>query len=192
MSSQSITAVEKLYVAYFSRPADTAGLQYWSTILDSNPNAIQQITHDFALSREYLDTYSLSSNRATVDAVYQHLFGRAAETGGLDYWTPLLDNHTITIDNVVTQVAAGAQGSDLFAFNAKVAVATSFTAHLDLPEEQSAYTGTTALKIASDFVATVKDLSSAATAMDPGVIDGVIAHIVGSPQGVDYGHMPMV
>ena len=81
---------------------------------------------------------------------------------------------------MVTQIAAGAQGTDLFAYNAKVAAATEFTERLDLPAEQTAYSGAAANKIAVDWIAGIKDLQSAARAMDPGVIDDVIARIVGS------------
>lgn len=170
--------IQKLYVAYFSRPADFAGLSYWNGVMNTDPNGYQVISHQFATSAEYQATYGGLSHRDAVNEVYVHLFGRAAESAGLDYWTPLLDNGAITLDNVVTQVAAGAQGSDLFAYNAKVAVSTSFTQHLDLSNEQQAYSGAHANGIAIDFIATVKDLASASAGMDPGNIDSVISHIV--------------
>lgn len=179
MADANITAVQKLYVSYFSRPADAAGLTYWTGQLSSNPNALQELSRQFSVSQEYLDTYAGMDTRAKVAEVYDNLFGRAAETAGVDYWANLLNNNQITIDNMVTQIAAGAQGTDLFAFNAKVAASTEFTARLDQPNEQSAYSGTAANKIAVDWIASVKDLQSAAMAMDPGVIDGVIARIVG-------------
>ncbi len=185
-SADSINAVEKLYVAYFSRPADYAGLQYWANVYEQNPAALQQMSHDFSTSAEYHRMYGLSSNRDVVNAVYQNLFGRAAETAGLDYWAPLLDKGAITIDNVVTAIAAGAQNTvqqDLFVYNAKVAVATAFDARLDLPVEQTSYTGDAASKIAFDYLAQVKDLGSAASHMDPGAIDAVIAQIVASHTG---------
>jgi hypothetical protein len=183
MSTEGINAVQKLYVAYFSRPADYSGLQYWVNVYDQNPAALQQMSHDFSTSAEYHRMYGLSSNRDIVNAVYEHLFGREAEQGGLDYWTPLLDNGAITIDNVVTKIAAGAQNNDLFAYNAKVAVATAFDARLDTPVEQSSYAGDAASKIAFDYLAQVKDLNSAASHMDPGAIDAVIAQIVASHSG---------
>jgi hypothetical protein len=173
-----INDVQKLYVAYFSRPADADGLQFWSHILATDSTGYQQISHAFATSAEYKATYAGMDNRAVVNAIYEHLFGRAAESTGLDFWTNALNNGAMTVDNMVTQVAAGAQGSDLLAYNAKVAVSTSFTARLDQPNEVKAYSGDHANQIAIDFIATVKDLQSAASAMDPGVIDGVITHIV--------------
>jgi hypothetical protein len=173
-----INEVQKLYVAYFSRPADPGGLQYWADQLANNPNGYQNISHEFSTSAEYHAAYGGLDNRAVVGAVYQHLFGRAAESAGVDYWANLLNKGLITVDNVVTQVAAGAQGSDAFAYNAKVAVAAAFTDRLDLPTEQKAYAGTHSNGLAIDFIAGVKDLQSAASARDPGVIDTLITKMM--------------
>lgn len=190
MATDVNTEVEQLYVAYFSRPADPGGLSYWTNILTNDPNGYQKISASFAASQEYHDTYAGMDNSAVVNAVYEHLFGRPAETSGLNYWSNLLDQHKITIDNVVTQIATGAQGSDLFSYNAKVAVATEFTAHMDTPAEQQAYTTMAAAQIAINYIEAVKDLQTAAAAMDPGNIDMTIAKIVGSPTGVaDAAHL---
>ncbi|MGB9109151.1 MAG: DUF4214 domain-containing protein [Telluria sp.] len=180
MATDVKTEVEKLYVAYFSRPADVGGLNYWMNILSTDPGGYQKISASFAASQEYHDTYAGMDNAAIVNAVYTHLFGRPAESTGLNYWASLLNQHTITIDNVVTQVAAGAQGTDLFAYNAKVAVASAFTARMDTPAEQAAYTTMAAATIGIHYLEGVKDLQSAAAGMDPGNIDNSIAQIVGS------------
>lgn len=176
--ADNINAVEKLYVAYFSRPADPAGLAFWTGQLQTNPNALQEMSAQFSTSAEYKAAYAGMTNAQIVSTVYQHLFGRPAEQAGVDWWAQKLDAHTITIDNVVTQIAAGAQTTDLFAYNAKVAVATTFTARLDTDVEKQAYSGDAANKLAIDFIATVKDLQSAANASDPGTIDSVISNIV--------------
>jgi hypothetical protein len=170
--------VEKLYVAYFSRPADPAGLTYWNSYLQTHPNGVQDISAQFSTSAEYKAAYANQTNAQIVSTVYTHLFGRAAETAGVNFWADKLNSHTITIDNVVTQIAAGAQGTDQFAYDAKVAVATAFTARVDLDIEMRAYSGAHANQIAIDFIATVKDLQSAAAGSDPGTIDAVINHIV--------------
>lgn len=185
-------AIEALYVAYFSRPADPAGLAYWNTVLTNDPNGFQILSRQFSSSDEYLGTYGNLAHRDMVDAVYAHLFGRPAEAAGLDYWTALLDQGQITIDNVVTEVSAGARGSDLFANNAKVAVATAFTAHVDTPVEQQAYSGAHANSLAADYVATVRDLASASAGMDPGAIDDVISHIVADAGLAGFGGAELV
>jgi hypothetical protein len=173
-----VNDVQKLYVAYFSRPADSAGLSFWTNVLATDPSGYQKISAAFSTSAEYKAAYANMDNRAVVDAIYNHLFGRAAETAGVDFWSHALDTKAMTVDNMVTQVASGALGSDLLAYNAKVAVSTAFTERLDLPNEVQAYSGDHANHIAIDFIATVKDLQSAATARDPGMIDSVITHIV--------------
>jgi hypothetical protein len=184
MATDYKNEVQKLYVAYFSRPADTGGLAYWSNLLATNPSGYQVISASFASSKEYHDTYAGMDNAATVNAVYEHLFNRPAEAVGLSYWTNLLNEHKITIDNVVTQIAAGAQGSDKFAYDAKVAVAGAFTARMDLPSEQSAYAGANALKVAVDYISSVKDLQTASLGMDPGNIDLAISKFAGT-SGMD-------
>lgn len=183
MADNNVTAVQKLYISYFSRPGDAAGVTYWSNALANNPGALQELSRQFSISKEYRDTYANMDNRAKVAEVYDNLFGRAAESAGVDYWANLLNTNQITIDNMVTQIAAGARDTDLFAFNAKVAAANAFHARLDQPNEKTAYSGTAANKIAIDWIASVKDVQSAAAAQDPGVIDGVIARIVGSATG---------
>jgi hypothetical protein len=187
MATDTTTQVEQLYVAYFSRPADPAGLSYWANILATDPVGYQKISSAFSASQEYKDAYAGMDNNAVVSAVYTHLFGRPAESAGVSYWADLLNQHKITIDNVVTQIAAGAQTTDLFAYNAKVAVASSFTAHIDTSAEMTAYSGNAANKIAIDYLAGVKDLQSAAAGMDPGNIDATIATIVGTHTG---GYVP--
>lgn len=183
MATDVQTQVEQLYVAYFSRPADPAGLQFWENVLSTDPNGYQKISAAFAGSTEYQSTYAGMDNNAVVNAVYEHLFGRAAEAAGQAYWANLLNQHTITIDNVVTDIAGGAQDTDLFAYNAKVAVATAFTAHIDTAAEQAAYAGTAANQIAINYIEGVKDLQTAAAGMDPGSIDNAVAQIVGTHTG---------
>jgi len=180
-----IKDIQELYVAYFSRPADPAGLDYWADQLDNNPNVYQDIAAAFSVSAEYRATYADMDNRAIVSEVYEHLFGRVAESAGVDYWAAALDNRTITIDNVVTQIADGAQGADSLAFTSKVAVAAAFTDRVDTDVEMVAYSGARANQIAIDYIAGVRDLPSAADHLDTDNIDDAIAHIVGTPTGIE-------
>lgn len=174
------TEVQKLYVAYFSRPADAGGLDYWTRALANNPGALQEMSRQFSISQEYRDLYAGMDSRAMVTEVYDNLFGRAAEKAGVDYWAGLLDSRQVSIDNMVTQIAAGARDSDLFAWNAKVAAANAFAVRLDQPNEKSAYTGAVANQMAIDWIASVKNLETAAMAQDPGVIDALISRMVGA------------
>jgi hypothetical protein len=190
MATDYKNEVQKLYVAYFSRPADVAGLNYWTGILSGNPAGYELISHTFATSPEYQAAYAGMSNAQVVDTVYMHLFSRHAESGGLAYWTDLLNRNVISVDNVVRDVSKAAVNQDKFAYDAKVAVAGAFTTRLDLPEEQKAYAGANN-KLAIDYVANVKDLQTAAAGMDPGNIDSVINKMLATPVGMD-GHAQLV
>jgi hypothetical protein len=191
MATDYINEVQKLYVAYFSRPADPAGLAFWANQLATNPNGYQNIAQAFSTSAEYQATYGNMANRAVVAEVYENLFSRAGETAGIDFWTNALNTGALNIGNVVTGIAAGAQNNDKVAFNAKVGVSTLFTNRIDTDAEKAAYVGTNT-KIAVDYVANVKDLTSGATYSDPGQIDLAIARIVGTPSAMDHDGFAIV
>jgi hypothetical protein len=134
-----VEAVQELYVAYFNRPADYAGLDYWTNVVAANNGDTTAVSAAFAAEDEYQDEYEGMTNEQIVDQVYQNLFGRAAETAGKEYWADLLDAGTITIDKVVAEIAAGAQTTDAEAYENKVVGATAFTNALDTPAKQTGY-----------------------------------------------------
>jgi hypothetical protein len=173
------TEIQKLYVAYFNRPADPAGLAFWSAALAGNSGAYESIVRDFAKSQEYLVGYNGYTNRSAIDLIYQHLFGRNAEQAGVDYWASLLDRKTLTIDTIVAAMVQGAQGSDKVVLDGRVAVATAFTNHIDTVAERLAYSGAVANSVASQYLSTVVDAQTAATALLPENIDAVITKLSG-------------
>jgi len=189
MATDYNVEVQKLYVAYFSRPADPAGLAYWANVLQTNPAGYQQMSAEFSKSAEYRAVFNGMDNRAVVAEVYDNLFGRQGEAAGVDYWTNLLNQGQITIDNVVTQIANGSQNNDRVVYNGKVDIAATFTTHINTDAEKAAYKGEAANKIAIDYLAGVKSLETIAMHRDPGQIDAAIAKIVGTPSGFDFDGM---
>lgn len=170
--------IQKLYVAYFNRPADTAGLAYWEGVVEAAKGDTAAVSAAFAADTEYKTAYANMSNADIVNKVYQNLFGRDAEAAGKAYWADLLDKKTITIDAVVTAIATGAQGSDLTAYNNKVKAATAFTAALDTPAEQSGYSGDAANAIAKTFISGVTTDASLASAVAPATLGATVAKSV--------------
>ena len=171
--------VQQLYVAYFGRPADPAGLEYWVNTLGSGAT-LADISRSFAAAEEYRDNYSHMDSRTVVTKIYDHLFGREAEAAGVDYWASLMDRGVIAIDDAVREIAEAAVGTDAVAFNGKAAAATVFTLRLDTPNEVAAYSRDAGLELAMEFLATVKDAKTTLDATDPVVIDAWIARIVGA------------
>jgi trimeric autotransporter adhesin len=78
----------------------------------------------------------------------------------------------------VTQIAAGAQGSDMTAYNNKVAAATAFTVALDTPAEVLAYSGDAANAAAKTFISSVTDDASLAAAIAPAALNNTVSGIV--------------
>src|SRR5688572_30816043 len=124
-------AIQKLYVAYFNRPADAAGLEWWEGVVAGANGDTPMISAAFAASNEYKTTCAAMTQQQIVRTVYTNLFGREGEPAGVEYWANALVQGLMTIDAVVTEIAKGAQGSDLEAYENKVAAATAFTNALD-------------------------------------------------------------
>ena len=177
MATQYDTQIQQLYVAYFNRPADAAGLAHWANAMGQGITAAQ-ISAAFAQSLEYQVEYSQSTNAGIVNAVYQNLFGRPAETTGLEFWVKALTEKTMTVDNMVDLISKGAQGSDKVAFDSKVVVATAFTNALDTDAEKAAYSGADANKEAKALLATIKTAAQATAAIVPATLDASIAKVV--------------
>ncbi len=170
--------VQQLYVAFFNRPADIAGLQYWEGVVTAQGGKTDAVSAAFAQSEEYLTTYRGLSNSQLVNQVYMNLFGRPAEQGGLDYWTPLLDQHLLTIDNVTTAVGRGALGGDAVAFRAKVEAASIFTDNLRFSGQGNAYTGATVNQLLKNFINTVTDSQTQTKATAPDNLKVVVENVV--------------
>lgn len=182
-------AVQKLYVAYFNRPADYLGLQYWEGVLTANGGNTAPISQSFSTSAEYIATYAGMTNAQVVNQVYMNLFGRGADDiAGLTFWSNHLTNGTLSVSNVVTAIAAGARGSDLTAYNNKVAAATSFTAALDTTAEVIGYDGAGANNAAKLWMSGITTDASLVAATAPTALNASIATVVnaGAVSGKDY------
>lgn len=178
--------VQKLYVAYFGRPADPGGLDYWTDTLGGGVVTLADISRTFADTAEYRASFSHMNSVAIVGKIYGNLFEREGDAAGVAYWANLMDRGVISIDNVVNDISRAAVGADDVAFDGKVAAATAFTVRLDMPNEVAAYAGDAALELAMAFLATVKDLKSAVDAVDPVVVDAWIARMVAADgTGID-------
>jgi len=172
-------AVQKLYVAYFSRPADKAGLAYWEGIVTANGGNTSAVAVAFANSQEYKDTFAGQSQYQIVNTIYMNLFGRAAEPAGLDYWGQGLINGRVTIAEAVVAISTSAQGTDATAYSNKVKASVAFTDALDTSAEILGYSGTAANLAAKTFLAGVTDVASTLTnAIVPATLNASIATVI--------------
>ena len=169
-------AIQKLYVAYFSRPADPAGLAYWEGVVTAAKGDTSAVSAAFAASTEYQTEYAQITTAGVITKIYANLFNVVPDAAGLAYWIDAIQNKVFTIDQAVTKIAAGAQGSDKVAYDQKVLVATSFTAAVDTDAEKAGYNGKGANDAAKAFLATVKTAADAEAALK--VLDTKVADVI--------------
>ena len=147
--------VQHLYVSYYGRPADPAGLKFWADYLAqgqapttlqefvaayaSNP-AVKTVVDNFGQSDESTALYGADSN-AIVIAIYKNLFNREPDSAGLQFYINGLNNKLITNAQAAMTIAGGAQGTDTDTVKTKVAIASKFTNSLTTPDQALAYSG---------------------------------------------------
>jgi hypothetical protein len=158
-------AVQKLYVAYFNRPADAAGLTYWEGVVTNAKGSTAAVSAAFAASAEYKAAFAGMDAYNVVATIYQNLFGHAPDLAGLTFWGQGLLNKAFTVDTAVAEIAKGALTTDKVAYDSKVAAATAFTAALDTPAEVLGYNGDAANLAAKNWMKGITDDASLKAAL---------------------------
>lgn len=123
--------VQKLYIAYFGRPADPAGATNAAKLVEwtGSPDALLV---DFGKSAEYTSQFAGLTSAQIVNTIYNNLFGRNAEATGLNFWAAKVDSGEIPLSTATWTILSGvtAGSGDDTAVNSKVSYAESFTAKL--------------------------------------------------------------
>ena len=187
--------VQQLYVTYFGRPADPVGLGNLEAALAaanaptgaaglsaaySTSSAVRALIDSFATSSESQALYG-SDTLNFVNSIYQTLFNRSADLGGLLYWANAIDSGGLSRGRAALAMMNSIGPGDIGTLNAKVAVATAFTSALDTTAEILAYSGASASATARTLLSTVTSTSNPADFQ--GAITSTIASISGT---VDY------
>jgi Ca2+-binding RTX toxin-like protein len=169
-----------LYVIYFNRSPDPAGLQFWST----QDVTIEELATRFGESAEAKSIYpflaapSLANPEEFINEIYQNAFGRDADAEGLAFWLGVLeaDSSPESVAEFVLAVAQGAQGSDAVALQNRADVALQFTretSNAGIPFDQSL------ASTSSNIIDTVTSDPATVTAANLAT-DQVIADIISS------------
>jgi len=171
-------AIQKLYVAYFSRPADAGGLGFWRNAIVTANGDITAVAAAFATSQEYRDTYGGKTSSAVINAIYQNLFNRDAEPAALDFWGGALDGGAMTVDDAVLEISGAARNGDAVTFANKVAAADDFSTALDTPAKMGGYSGVRANQVAKTWLAGITNTDSLATATEPATLTKTVETVV--------------
>lgn len=146
------------YVAYYGRPADRGGRDFWNEVLTDNEvsyaprkgdtltgseqNVYDRIVNDFGNSAEADRLFgAIEGNRNKVNRVYQFAFNRNGDPEGLDFWTEQINNGSVTLATFALEVALGAQNNDITVLNHKIDSADLFSDSIDTQAKIDAYSG---------------------------------------------------
>lgn len=192
--------VQKIYLAYFGRPADYSGLRFFADQLAANnaptdiaalqvaanTNAnLRAILDVFSNSKESLDLYA-GDNATFIESVYTYLFSRPSDPAGKAFWVKALNDGVMTRATAAINIMISAQGSDITIIERKAAVAANFTTALDLPSEQRAYSGLTANASVRSMLSQVNastDVNAFQSTIDS-TISQLVANAPASPEGL--------
>lgn len=165
-SAQRIELIQKMYVAYYGRPADTGGLDNWINHLARNNDDASAIIQAFGTSPEATSLYGDPVDYAfAVNALYMQMFNRPAEPDGLALYVAHLNAGRVTLPNLALTIAQGARNSDLTTLTNKIEVATAFTEELATSTENIlGYSGEDAAAHAAAYLASVTDVDASVIA----------------------------
>lgn len=132
--SDHFDTVQEIYLGFYQRPADPAGLRYWAEQIDAAGGDAAAVIDAFATSAEAQDVYG-DINQDTIggviDAIYDSLFDRAPDPAGKAYYEAEFAAGNITPGNIAVAILESAQGADVTAVENKLSVANEFTQQVD-------------------------------------------------------------
>ncbi len=204
VASDYQTVVQELYISYFGRPADPAGLtnfenalfaanaptdiQDLSNVYATN-SAVQNLINAFGNSKESQNLYGSGSASEFVTAVFQNVLGRAPQHAGLTYWSNAISSGALSQGDAALAIMAGAfvntspQGLlDAQLINNRIAVADYFTAQVSSQNDVSAYAGSSAAADARAMLSTVSATTNP-VAFEP-TVNYAITSIVGGAASI--------
>lgn len=147
----STQQVELIYIGYFDRAGDVAGVNYWNSVnstqqqTESASASLTTIANNFALQLEAQATYPFLANLAPgkpidytipanqtglqnfISQVYTNLFNHGPDSAGATYWYNQISTGAVSLGAAVLAIANGATGADLQTEVNEITAATYFT-----------------------------------------------------------------
>lgn len=183
---------QKLYIAYFGRPADHFGLEAVVNELSKSYDptngavdfltavngsaALTDLVNSFGKSAESSALYNGSTTHF-VTAIYQNVLGRAPDADGLAYWSQLIDSGKLSRPLAALNILTGAESNhstqgliDGQLLNNRVVAATNFNLAMDTGVEYAAYAGNDSAALARAMLALV-DQNTNVLAFESTVLD---------------------
>ncbi|MCL1479711.1 MAG: DUF4214 domain-containing protein [Marinobacter sp.] len=126
MATATQTQVLELYIGILGRgvngqaDVDQEGFDYWVSEIDAGKITIDGVSKNFIEESAEGIALFAGTTEETINQLYQNLFDRDAEATGSAYWASEIASGRLTLADAYKAIAAGAQGSDVTAFQAVV------------------------------------------------------------------------
>ncbi len=174
-NEEIVAKAQQLYVSYYGRWADPAGLNFWIDKFEASDN-VDQVLIDFGTGDEYLDWIAdngLDTSEDVVTALYQQMFNRDPDAEGLAFYVEQLESGALSLASIALDIANGATGDDVTILNNKVDVANVATD--DVEDQGKAYSSDDIAdaQAALALVDEDEDSVAAGTAAAADVVDGL-------------------
>jgi len=164
MSAVYNSTVQGFYLSYYGRPADPAGLTFWTGQLAAAGGNLSSILNAFGTSAEATRRYGTGTTESKIQAVYQQTFGRAADAAGLAFYNTEITAGRITLIDMSKRIIDGATGDDVAIRNNRTSAAQSFTDKLDTDAKKAGYSGSSAEDSARTWISAVTKDAATVTA----------------------------
>ncbi|MFZ4119899.1 MAG: DUF4214 domain-containing protein, partial [Polynucleobacter sp.] len=93
VTQYAFNSATQLYLGFFGRAPDTAGLYHWSNQISLGLSPIE-VAKGFAQSAEFAQKYGPLTAGAKIDLAYQNILERKPDSGGHAFWTNRLETGT--------------------------------------------------------------------------------------------------
>jgi hypothetical protein len=119
--------VEIMYVAYYGRPGDPAGVDFWASRVEAAGGSLAAVIDQFGNSPEYLERYGELDPATRVNNIFQQLLGRDADPAGRNYYVGQLQSGALSLASIALDIYNGVQGTDVGLVANKTGIAHMYT-----------------------------------------------------------------
>ena len=123
--------VQIMYVAYYGRPGDAGGLDFWAGKLEEVNGSLKKIINEFGTSKEFTDRFGDLDDEELVNNIFLQLLGRDADSEGLNFYVNGLREGRFTLATIALNVVDGTKqnlgGGDAATVANKLQAANAFS-----------------------------------------------------------------